>query len=71
MRVEPEHGAFSASQARSCEAVGGDWLEGRGPRLTALGAQDDATGKILAAQFFPLLILERLFFAAGEKPSYQ
>lgn len=30
-----------------------DWLEGRGPRLTALGMQDDATGNILAAQFFP------------------
>jgi hypothetical protein len=30
-----------------------DWLEARGPRLTALGLQDDATGKILAAQFFP------------------
>jgi transposase len=29
-----------------------DWLEGRGPRLTALGMQDDATGRILAAQFF-------------------
>jgi transposase len=29
-----------------------DWLEGRGPRLTALGMQDDATGKILAARFF-------------------
>ena len=29
-----------------------DWLEGRGPWLTALGMQDDATGKILAAQFF-------------------
>ena len=29
-----------------------DWLEGRGPRLTALGMQDDATGKILAAHFF-------------------
>ena len=27
--------------------------QGRGPRLTALGMQDDATGKILAAQFFP------------------
>jgi len=26
-----------------------DWLEGRGPLLTALGLQDDATGKILAA----------------------
>ncbi len=30
-----------------------DWLEGRGPHLTALGMQDDATGKILAARFFP------------------
>lgn len=29
-----------------------DWLEGRGPRLTVLGMQDDATGKILAARFF-------------------
>jgi len=29
-----------------------DWLEGRGPHLTALGMQDDATGKIFAAQFF-------------------
>jgi transposase len=29
-----------------------DWLQGRGPTLTALGMQDDATGKILAAQFF-------------------
>ncbi len=29
-----------------------DWLEGRGPRLTALGMQDDASGKILVAQFF-------------------
>jgi transposase len=29
-----------------------DWLEGRGPTLTALGMQDDASGKILAAQFF-------------------
>src|SRR5437899_9862984 len=31
-----------------------DWLEGPGPQLTALGMQDDATGKILPAQFFPL-----------------
>ena len=30
-----------------------DWLQARGPHLTALGLQDDATGKILAAQFFP------------------
>lgn len=30
-----------------------DWLEGRGPQLTVLGLQDDATGKIMAAQFFP------------------
>jgi len=28
-----------------------DWLEGRGPVLTLLGYQDDATGQVLAAQF--------------------
>jgi transposase len=28
-----------------------DWLEGRGPELTLLGFQDDATGQILAALF--------------------
>src|SRR5712692_3039680 len=29
-----------------------DWLQGRGPRLTLLGFQDDATGKMVAAEFF-------------------
>jgi transposase len=38
-----------------------DWLEGRGPRLTALGLQDDASGKILAAQFFPAETTEGYF----------
>src|SRR6266478_384290 len=38
-----------------------DWLEGRGPRLTALGLQDDATGKILAAQFFAAETTEGYF----------
>lgn len=38
-----------------------DWLEGRGPRLTVLGMQDDATGKILAAQFFPAETTEGYF----------
>ena len=28
-----------------------DWLEGRGPLLTIIGFQDDATGQILAAHF--------------------
>jgi len=28
-----------------------DWLEGRGPHLTLLGLQDDATGKVVGAQF--------------------
>jgi hypothetical protein len=28
-----------------------DWLEGRGPTLTLIGFQDDATGQILAAHF--------------------
>jgi hypothetical protein len=30
-----------------------DWLEGRGPQLTLLGFQDDATGKVAGAEFFP------------------
>ena len=38
-----------------------DWLEGRGPSLTALGMQDDASGKILAAQFFPAETTEGYF----------
>jgi len=29
------------------------WLEGRGPQITLLGFQDDATGKVVGAQFFP------------------
>jgi hypothetical protein len=28
-----------------------DWLEGRGPHLTLVGFQDDATSQILAARF--------------------
>lgn len=28
-----------------------DWLEGRGPHLTLIGYQDEATGKVVAAQF--------------------
>lgn len=31
-----------------------DWLEGRGPRLTLVGAIDDATGAIVAATFAPI-----------------
>jgi transposase len=38
-----------------------DWLEGRGPLLTALGMQDDSSGKILAAQFFPSETAEGYF----------
>jgi hypothetical protein len=38
-----------------------DWLEGRGPLLTALGFQDDASGKILAAEFFPAETSEGYF----------
>ena len=38
-----------------------DWLQGRGPRLTALGFQDDATGEILAAGFFPAETTEGYF----------
>ena len=44
----------SASEGELVQLDGSphDWLEGRGPRLTALGMQDDASGKILAARFF-------------------
>lgn len=28
-----------------------DWLQGRGPQLTLLGLQDDATGKVVGAEF--------------------
>src|SRR5713101_4462534 len=52
-----------------------DWLEGRGPLLTALGLQDDATGKILAAPFFPtetsegyFRLLQRLLRRYGISP---
>jgi transposase len=30
-----------------------DWLEGRGPRLTLIGFQDDATSRLLATHFQP------------------
>src|SRR6266705_5443090 len=56
-RRAPAHRQRRLRAAREGELVQLDgsphaWLEGRGPRLTALGFQDDATGKILAAQFF-------------------
>ena len=38
-----------------------DWLEGRGPQLTALGFQDDASGKILVAEFLPAETPESYF----------
>ncbi len=30
-----------------------DWLEGRGPQITLLGFQDDATSRVVGAEFFP------------------
>ena len=57
-RRPPAHRQRRVRSAREGELVQldgspHDWLEGRGPLLTALGMQDDASGKILAAQFFP------------------
>jgi transposase len=57
-RRSPAHRQRRLRSAREGELVQldgspHDWLEGRGPLLTALGMQDDASGKILAAQFFP------------------
>jgi len=42
----PRFGMMALTDA-SCH----DWLEGRGPELTLIGFQDDATHKILAAHF--------------------
>jgi hypothetical protein len=65
-RRAPAHRQRRARAAREGELVQLDgsphhWLEGRGPRLTALGMQDDATGKILAAEFFPAETTEGYF----------
>jgi transposase len=56
-RRPPAHRQRRLRSAREGELVQLDgsshaWLEGRGPQLTALGLQDDASGKILAAEFF-------------------
>ena len=42
----PRFGMMALTDA-SCH----DWLEGRGPQLTLIGLQDDATSQILAAHF--------------------
>ena len=65
-RRSPAHRQRRLRAARAGELVQldgspHDWLEGRGPYLTALGMQDDATGKILAAQFFPSETAEGYF----------
>lgn len=65
-RRHPAHRQRRLRSAREGELVQldgspHDWLQGRGPRLTALGMQDDATGKILAAQFFPSETAEGYF----------
>jgi transposase len=57
-RRPPAHRQRRLRSAREGELVQLDgsphhWLQDRGPQLTALGMQDDASGKILAAQFFP------------------
>lgn len=65
-RRQPAHRQRRLRSARQGEMVLldaslHDWLEGRGPHLTALGLQDDATGKILAAEFFPTETAEGYF----------
>lgn len=57
-RRPPAHRQRRARRAREGEMlqVDGsphDWLEGRGPQITLLGFQDDATSKVVGAQFFP------------------
>ena len=65
-RRSPAHRQRRVRSARQGEIVlldgsPHDWLQGRGPKLTALGFQDDATGKILAAGFFPAETTEGYF----------
>jgi transposase len=65
-RRPPAHRQRRLRSARQGQLVQLDasphhWLQGRGPLLTALGMQDDASGKILAAQFFPSETAEGYF----------
>jgi hypothetical protein len=46
LRPRPRFGMMALTDASRH-----DWLEGRGPALTLIGFQDDATGQILAAHF--------------------
>lgn len=57
-RRAPTHRQRRLARAREGEMVLLDaslhrWLEDRGPQLTLLGFLDDATRKVLAAEFFP------------------
>jgi transposase len=57
-RRPPAHRQRRLRRAREGEMLQLDgsphhWLEGRGPQITLLGFQDDATSKVLDAQFFP------------------
>jgi len=65
-RRPPAHRQRRSRSAREGELIQldgspHDWLEGRGPQLTALGMQDDASSKILAARFFPSETTEGYF----------
>ena len=57
-RRAPTHRQRRLPRAREGEMLLVDaslhrWLEDRGPQLTLLGFLDDATGKVLVAEFFP------------------
>src|ERR1700685_4096111 len=57
-RRTPRHRQRRLARAREGERLLLDaslhhWLEDRGPQLTLLGFLDDATGKVLVAEFFP------------------
>ena len=56
-RRAPAHRQRRLRRAREGEMLQVDgslhnWLQGRGPQLTLLGFQDDATGKVVGAEFF-------------------
>ncbi|HVB56140.1 MAG TPA: helix-turn-helix domain-containing protein [Candidatus Acidoferrales bacterium] len=61
--AHPQRRLRSAREGQLVQLDGSphDWLQGRGPLLTALGMQDDASGKILATQFFPSETAEGYF----------
>jgi hypothetical protein len=63
-------------RALGLEGSAFDWLEGRGPRMTLLGAIDDATSEVMALHFRPTedlhgyaTLLHQVFTTVGLPPA--